>query len=145
MRFWDASSLVPLIVTEPSSKKLEVLVTQDSQMAVWWATEVECESALARRRRPTSLSGRGLATGREVLARLVAAWTEVGPSTRIRARALRLVRVHPLSAADAFQLAAALEWGSDNPSGLEFVTLDMRLAEAARLEGFPVLPDEGPE
>ncbi len=143
MRFWDASSLVPLLVTEPSSTKLEAFARRDSQMTVWWGTEVECESALARRRRQASTSGGHLTAGRALLNRLVTAWTEMTPSARIRERALRLVRVHALSAADAFQLAAALEWADENATGLAFVTLDMRLAEAARLEGFSGVPDEG--
>jgi predicted nucleic acid-binding protein len=52
---------------------------------------------------------------------------------------MRLIRVHALTAADAVQLAAAQVWAGPihNP---EFVTFDERLAMAARLEGFRVLP-----
>jgi len=48
--------------------------------------------------------------------------------------------VHELRAADAFQLAAALAAAEGSPSTLELVTLDDRLALAARREGFTVLP-----
>jgi len=48
--------------------------------------------------------------------------------------------VHPLAAADAIQLGAALVAASDRPETLEFVTLDRPLARAAQLEGFRVLP-----
>jgi predicted nucleic acid-binding protein len=50
-----------------------------------------------------------------------------------------LLRVHVLKAADALQLAAARVWAGDVADG-ELVTLDERLALAARLEGFRVLP-----
>jgi hypothetical protein len=41
--------------------------------------------------------------------------------------------------ADARQLAAALAW-APSPAGEVFITLDERLATAAVLEGFTVLP-----
>jgi hypothetical protein len=50
------------------------------------------------------------------------------------------VGVHPLSAADALQIGAALLTAGDRPETLEFVTLDRVLARAAQLEGFRVLP-----
>jgi hypothetical protein len=48
---------------------------------------------------------------------------------------VRLVRVHPLRAADAMPLAAAIVAAEMRPSGLERVTADRRLAEAAEREG----------
>ncbi len=42
--------------------------------------------------------------------------------------------------ADALQLAAALSVCAEHPEQLPFVCLDDRLREAARREGFPVLP-----
>jgi len=62
------------------------------------------------------------------------------PSEAIRSRADRLVGIHPLRAADALQLAALLAASEERPVELPFVTLDDRLADAARKEGFPVLP-----
>jgi predicted nucleic acid-binding protein len=67
-------------------------------------------------------------------------WSEVPPSDRVRDDARRLVRVHDLRAADAFQLAAARVASDEQPETLPFVTLDERLALAARREGFSVLP-----
>jgi hypothetical protein len=49
------------------------------------------------------------------------------------------LRVHPLRAADALQLAAAFIAAERRPSSLELVTLDDRLAVAARKEGFAVI------
>ena len=47
--------------------------------------------------------------------------------------------MHPLRAADALQLGAALVATDLEPAGLELVTLDERLATAAEKEGFTVL------
>ena len=57
----------------------------------------------------------------------------------VRRRAERLVGVHPLSAADAMQLGAAILASGDRPETLEFVTLDQALGRSAQLEGFRVI------
>jgi len=64
----------------------------------------------------------------------------IAPGDQLRDRAHRLLAVHALRAADALQLAAALVWADERPAGLEFVSLDDRLGEAARREGFRVVP-----
>lgn len=50
----------------------------------------------------------------------------------------RLLRTHPLRAADALQLAAALSLVQGGVAGLVFLTADLRLAEAAEIEGLGV-------
>jgi hypothetical protein len=60
-------------------------------------------------------------------------------TARARRPAERLVSVHPLRAADAVQLGAALVAADLDPAGLELVTFDERLATAAEKEGFSVL------
>lgn len=72
---------------------------------------------------------------------LVANVDIVAPSGALRDRASHLVAVHPLSAADALQLAAAFVSSEATPRGEGFVTLDDRLRTAARSEGFAVLPE----
>ena len=74
------------------------------------------------------------------LERLVERWLECVPSEAQRRTAVRLVRTHDLSAADALQLAAARVTGEERPETAPFVTLDERLALAAAREGFAVLP-----
>jgi uncharacterized protein len=49
------------------------------------------------------------------------------------------LRVHPLRAADALQLAAAFVAAERRPSSLEVITLDEWLANAARKEGFALV------
>jgi hypothetical protein len=66
-----------------------------------------------------------------------AGWHEVEPGDDVRESAKRFLRVHDLRAADALQFAAAFFAAEARPATLEFVTLDDRLLEAARREGFP--------
>ncbi len=139
MRFWDTSAIVPLIVTEATTGALFEMLEHDPQVIVWWATEVECLSAIARREREDFLDARDVVAATERLAALRTSWEEVQPSDRVRRMATRIVRVHPLRAADALQLAAAIAVADGNPRSLPFVTLDDRLARAAEREGFPVV------
>ena len=74
------------------------------------------------------------------IAKLVDGWRPVTALEPTRARALRLVRTHALRAADALQLAAALVASEERPESLPFVCLDDHLRDAARREGFTVLP-----
>ena len=62
--------------------------------------------------------------------------TAAAPSAKVREHARRLLLRHPLRAADALQLAAALTWALDRPREHALCTLDTRLAEAAKGEGF---------
>lgn len=142
MRFWDASAIVPLLVSETSSRALQALAKQDSTMLVWWGSEVECASALARIERDGALDPRDAARVFERLRQLSGAWQEIEPSDVIRQAAIRFLRVHPLRAADALQLAAAYAAAEQRPASLDMVTLDERLAIAARKEGFVVLDAE---
>ena len=67
------------------------------------------------------------------------AWHEVAAASGVRTFAVRLLRTHPLRAADALQLAAALALRQAGLAGLSFLTADARLAEAAEIEGLSVL------
>ena len=140
MRFWDTSAIVPVCVAEPASAKVRRLVEADSSIVVWWATRVECLSALARRRRDGVLGAPAEAQARRVLVALAGAWSEVVPSERLRQRTERLLSLHALRASDAFQLAAALLWSRGETTGEAFVSFDERLREAAGREGFRILP-----
>ena len=139
MKFWDTSAIVPLLVREESSERLRTLLARDSDMLVWWGSEVECGSALTRRERDGSLNAQAVNAAFERLQQLAGLWEEIDPSDAVRETAVRFVRVHPLRAADALQLAAAFQAAEQRPSSLTVVTLDERLANAARKEGFAVM------
>jgi len=139
VRFWDASAIVPLLVAEPATRRLQALAVKDPTMLVWWGSEVECVSALARLEREDALSPRSVMLSLKRLGQLATAWHEVDPSDTVRETATRFLRVHPLRAADALQLAAAFLAAERRPTSVEMVTLDDRLATAARKEGFAVI------
>ena len=140
MKFWDASAVVPLCFQQGGSTAVETIAREDPTLVVWWGTPVECVSALARLQRMDGLSSAVMQQTLAVLERLRASWMEILPSEAVRERAQGLLQTHPLRAADALQLAAALVWASDQPADLVMVTLDERLAAAARQEGFVVEP-----
>jgi hypothetical protein len=139
VRFWDASAIVPLLVDEPTREALLALLEHDPVMLVWWATPVECASALARRERDGALALAEATDALDRLRSLGASWQEVLPSEAVRSVAQRLLRVHPLRAADSLQLAAAIVAAEGEPPTLEFVGLDSRLNDAATREGFRIL------
>jgi len=139
VKFWDASAIVPLLITEATTSALLELAAADPVMLVWWATEVECASAIARLERDGGLDGPAVIDAFERLKHLAVGWHEVDPSDGVRETAVRLLRVHPLRSADAQQLAAAFVAAERRPPTLELVTLDDRMASAARKEGFALV------
>ena len=139
MKFWDASAIVPLLVNEETTRRLQAVAAKDSAMLVWWGSAVECISALARLERDDALDPPAMTLALQRLRQLSAGWHEIDPSDEIRETAARFLRVHPLRAADALQLAAAFAAAERRPVSLEIVTLDDRLANAARKEGFALL------
>ena len=56
MRYWDSSAIIPLAVAEASTPAMQAIAEDDPVMCVWWATEIECVSALARLEREGALS-----------------------------------------------------------------------------------------
>lgn len=136
MKFWDSSAVVPLLVPEAESASVQRLYAADPGMLAWWATDVECTSAIARRQRLGQVPDEVVAEAFRRLSAWRAAWHEVEPGNEVRESAKRFLRVHDLRAADAFQLAAAFFAAEAQPSTLEFVSLDERLLAAARREGF---------
>jgi predicted nucleic acid-binding protein len=140
MKFWDSSAIIPLCLKEQMSETGKRLIKADEDVVVWWATRVECFSALSRRRREGALGADAELKAKVILSALSTEWSEVQPSEVVRQRAERLLAIHPLRSADAFQLAAALTWAQENPQDHEIVCLDQNLREAAHKEAFIVIP-----
>ena len=139
MNFWDTSALVALGSDEPHRAVVLRILEQDDRMAVWWGAAVEYVAALSRRERDGELTTEAVS---EHLARLDAlsqVWYEVQPGRRIGTLAQRVLRVHPLRAADGLQLAAALAVAEEDPASVGFVCFDERLNRAASREGFTIL------
>ncbi len=139
MRFWDSSSIVPLLCQEEATPAMNRLYEQDKGLLVWLLSRIEILSALCRRFREGSLTAKEFPIAKQRLCSLEEDWTENIEYGQVRERAERLLELHPLSASDALQLAAALVSVREKTRGFEFVTLDERLAAAAVREGFRVL------
>jgi predicted nucleic acid-binding protein len=139
MRFWDASAILPILFEEASSKAIIALYRADAELTVWYLTDVEIAASIARRSRE-GLSPEQAERIRIHWKRLAGRWSPVAAIERVRDRAIRLLQVHGLRAADSLQLASALVASDERPEHLPFVCLDDRLREAARREGFTVLP-----
>lgn len=143
MNFWDSSAIVALIADELLAPVARRVLEADERMAAWWGTSVECVAAVARQERD---AGIGVDRAAELLRRLdalAAQWYEVSPGRRVKLIARRLLRVHPLKAADALQLAAAVAVAEDEPGLLGFVSFDAKLNEAAGREGFNLVHSQG--
>ncbi len=135
MRYWDASALVPLVISEPSSETVRAWLSDDERIVTWAWTRVEITSAVERRARQGLLSR---TQRRDALGRFEAlgeTWDEVTDVLAVRSRAIPLLARHPLRAADAAQLAAALLVSEQVVVGFAFVCLDETLTSAAEREG----------
>lgn len=139
MIFWDSSAILPLLVEESTTPSALDYYSDNPTIVAWWGTPVECASALARLERESKLTSSEVTQALDQLAALQAAWHEVQPLDGVRQIAQRLLRLHPLRAADALQLAAALLVCEHRPQGWQFVSLDARLSQAAEREGFRVI------
>ena len=140
MRYWDASALVPVIVAEPDSESVRARLSEDGHVVTWVWTRTEITSAIERRAREGSLSRQQRYEALERLHAFAASWDEVTEMLAVRARADALLARHPLRAADACQLGAALLVQEECAGTLTFVCLDRRLSLAAERESLRVAP-----
>jgi uncharacterized protein len=139
VKFWDSSAIIPLLVREQATQQVGTWWASDPAVFVWWGTEVECASALARLEREIALPLQELTIAHSRLQQYSNLWYVVEPGNLLRDAAKRLLRAHPLRAADSLQLAAATMASRNQPPPLEFVCLDKRLCLAAEREGFNVI------
>lgn len=140
--FRDSSAIVPLLIGDARSEPLTQQLSGDAEPVIWWTTPLECQSAIQRRHRKTPFAASDLTAYSDRLRQIVQHADTVAPTDEVRRRAARLLAVHPLRAADALQLAAALIWSEEQPHGEQFVSLDGCLREAAAREGFVLVPDD---
>lgn len=139
MRFWDTSALVALLIEEPRSVAARRMLRDDRGVAVWVLTRIELVSAIRRRERDGDIDTAEVGKTVHRIDGLEKGWTEVSSLDSVCERAERLLGVHPIRAADALQLGAALVLVKDRPRRRGFVTADTTLAQAAAREGFETL------
>jgi hypothetical protein len=131
---------VALVVEQTATASVRALRHEDAVVVAWTLSEVEVCSAIERLRREGVLASEQAAHDLEDVGKVWRQVRMIDSVSAVKQRAKRLLARHALRAADALQLGAALLAADDDPEGFEFVTLDERLAEAARREGFRVLP-----
>jgi len=139
LRYWDASALVPLIAAESDSERVRSWLSEDDHVVTWAWTRTEVTSAIERRTREGLLSRRQRRDVLDRLGILASGWDEVTDVLAVRSRAEALVARHPLRAADAGQLGAALLVQEHLAGALTFVCRDQRLLSAADVEGLRIL------
>jgi predicted nucleic acid-binding protein len=123
--YWDTSALVPLCVLQDATPAARREHRRYSAKIVWWGTQVEIRSALARLVRDGEIDRAGRATA-------VNKWMALSQRTREVPPTKRVLDV----ASDLPDLAAALVWCKEKPRNRPFVSADNRLAEAAEKAGF---------
>lgn len=137
--FWDSSAIIPLCCQQPQSTAARRSARIYNTQIVWWGTGVEAFSGICRLTREGGLTVKDSKTAIKALESLRHKWNEILPSDEVRKTAERLLGAHPLRAADAIQLAAALVWCGGYPGGHAFICADLRLSDAADKEGFNVI------
>lgn len=138
MRYWDSSALLPVFVEEPLTKVTKGWMRTDPAVVIWTLTPVEVVSAFSRLVREQAIDQKAFARADARADRQFRASHVITDIEDAKSVARRVLLIHPLRAADALQLAAALLWAKHRPMRRVFHTFDARLAEAARKEGFTV-------
>ena len=138
MRFWDSSAIIPLLLVEERSADARALLRADDIIVAAAITPVEIVAALWRRRHRNLLDAEAHTRADDRFAAISAEWIEVEDLRAVVSAACDVLSRHELRAADATQLGAAITAARGLPA-LDFVTFDVKLAAAARAEGFYVL------
>ena len=140
MRFWDSSAIIPLLVLEEESEYCISAFQTDNEIMVWTMSKVEVFSALCRRFRENAFNEDAFESAKKRMNDLFDTTFEIVSISKVKERALRLLQVHHLRAADALQLASVLVATQEDPSKLPIICFDSRLKLAAKREGFTVNP-----
>ena len=137
MKFWDTSAIVPLLVIEPGTGTAKSILTGDSSVVVWWGNKDGNASPLSvdKSAMEACVSKRN-ARPAECCNSLATPGVRCSRANYFGGTAERLLVVHALRAADAFQLAAALHWCQRQPMNRDLVSFDTRIRDAAYKEGF---------
>ena len=137
--FFDTSALVKLILSEeegaPFARKL---ADESSVLYTSWLTYPEAISALSGAKRNGRVNEAGLRLGMDLFHAIWPEFHLIDFTEGIAEHAGDLALTHPLSGADAVQIASAL--ATIDEAQLTFATWDRRQAEAADALGLEVQP-----
>lgn len=136
--FWDSSSIVPVCVLQPASKRARVLTVQ-YDIVVSWIAPVEIRGGFTRLLRTKEITPNDQVQAVVLLDELRSEWREVKPTEALRDSAEGFVERFPLRSADALQLASAWTWCQGHPRNRPFISGDAKLLEAALQLGFKIV------
>ena len=137
LAFWDSSALVKLLVEEAGTDLAIALWDEAAGVVASRLAVPELSAALASAERSGRIDRAGARIARDEWRRYLDALDVVEVSADIADHAAGLAVAHPLSGADAVQLATALALSE---SELVLATWDRRLATAALAEGLAIVP-----
>jgi len=128
--FFDSSAFAKRYVEEPGSQVVDSLCQKATEMALSVLCVPEIISALNRRAREGLLTDREYAEVKQYLSQDIRDAVIVNIVPQVVSTCTKILEASPVRAADALQIACALEWETEL-----FVSADKRQISAARKAG----------
>jgi predicted nucleic acid-binding protein len=135
----ESSAVLSWLLGEPDGRSVRDIIVEERIVVTSELTLVECDRALIRATAIKALTEGEAIRCRATLNGAATQWTLFRVSDEVLERARRPLPHEPIRTLDALHLASAL-LGGRVIRGLEFLSLDNRLREAARGLGFRILP-----
>ena len=132
--FFDSSAFAKRYVEEAGSEKVEAICMNSTDIALSILCAPEIISALNRKVREKSLTRHQYQAAKDYLQGDLRDASIVNLTPAVVQESVRLLEAHHLRAADALQVACALEWKAER-----FVSSDERQLAAARKTGLKIL------
>jgi uncharacterized protein len=128
--FFDSSAFAKRYVEEPGSQAVDLLCQEATEVALSVLCVPEILSALNRRVREGLLTDREYTEAKQYLSQDIRDAVIVNLVTQVVSTCTKILEDSPIRAADALQIACALEWETEL-----FVSSDKRQISAARKAG----------
>jgi uncharacterized protein len=128
--FFDSSAFAKRYVEEAGSQAVDSLCQEATEVALSVLCVPEIISALNRRAREGLLSGRDYTEAKQYLSEDIRDAVIVNLVPQVVSTCTKILEASPVRAADALQIACALEWEAEL-----FVSADKRQVSAAKKAG----------
>jgi uncharacterized protein len=128
--FFDSSAFAKRYVEEPGSQTVDLLCQEATEVALSVLCVPEIISALIRRVREDLLTHRQYRDAKQYLAQDIRDAVIVNLVPQVVSACTKILEASPVRAADALQVACALEWKTEL-----FVSADKRQISAAKKAG----------
>jgi predicted nucleic acid-binding protein len=128
--FFDSSAFAKRYVEEPGSQMVDSLCQEATEVALSVLCVPEIISALNRRVREGLLSHREYAEAKQYLSLDIRDAVMINLVPQVVSTCTKILEASPIRAADALQIACALEWET-----ALFISADKRQISAARKAG----------